>query len=147
MACFVDEDGQVARDEVEHCDVAVLVVGVAAVWVRQSDHVSDPLAHVHGHAAEEVDHVGEGGGGVFVAAEDPGGAAVGVGYVEGGYVRGGEVVVLRHLLAVLRDPAVPLGVGAGDGGHVCHEAWLEVVEAVFEGGFTEALGEGEGEGG
>lgn len=57
VAALVDEDGEVAVDAVEHCDVAVGIVGVAAVGVGEGDHMADVLARVHGGAAEEVNHV------------------------------------------------------------------------------------------
>ena len=34
VACFMDEDGEIAVDAVEHCDVAVRVVGISIVgWI------------------------------------------------------------------------------------------------------------------
>lgn len=88
MARFVDEDCHVAVDAVEHGYVATRIVGMAIVgcgrsvdcskfgvdlWtvrqtIRKSDHVADPLACLYRRAAEEVDHVYEGIGAVFVAA-------------------------------------------------------------------------------
>ncbi len=76
MAGLVQEHSEVAIDAVEHGDVAVGVVGMATVWVGQSDHVAHPLSHVYWYTAEEVDHVVDRVRAVFVAAEQPRGTAL-----------------------------------------------------------------------
>lgn len=137
MAALVDEDGEIAVDAVEEGDVAVGVVGVAAGGVGEGDHMADVLARVDGETAEEIDHVDEGVRAGFVAAHDPGGAAVVVMDVVGFDVEGVEAGVLRHGFAVLWDPAgtpdVPCAVG---GVKVVEETLLEIVEVGMEGGFA-----------
>lgn len=105
MATLVDKDGEITVDAVEHRDVAVPIVGVATVRVRESDHVANVLAGFDGKAAKEINHVDQRVRAGFVAAEDPGGAAVVVVHVVGFDVEGVETGVLGHGFAVLGDPA------------------------------------------
>lgn len=144
VAALVQEHGEVPVDAVEHCDVAVPIVGVASVGVGEGDHVPDPLAGLHGQAAEEVDHIAEGVGGGCVTAEDPGGGAVVVVDVECFYVEGVETGILGHGLAVGRDPAgAPLVPCAGGWLQVVKEALLEVVEVGMERWFGQlSMGQG-----
>lgn len=74
MAAFVDENGEIAIDAVEHGDVAVGIVGVATVRVREHDHVANILSGMDGQPAEEIYHVVNGIWAVLVAAENPGSA-------------------------------------------------------------------------
>jgi hypothetical protein len=70
MSGFVHEDIHVV-DNVEHGDVAVPVIGMAASWIRKCDDVMGPLASQDGKFAEAVDEVLERAGPVLVPADDP----------------------------------------------------------------------------
>lgn len=57
MATLMDKDCEITVDTVKHRDVAVPIVGVAAVKVGESDHVANVLAGFDGETAEEINHV------------------------------------------------------------------------------------------
>lgn len=116
VAGFVQEDVDAVVGDAEEGDDAVAGVGVGVGAGGEVDEMADVRAGEHGDFAEEVHEGGDGHGGVFVRADDPGLLAVVVVDAVDGEIGG-----------VQATGTCLVGTGLGE------RAWVPLIERVCRG--------------